>query len=145
MKKYIKRERIHQKTIGYIIRIAHDGSICLYFLFFLFHCTVSVSDQEERYGLQVSNDRRKFMQIARPLPSFWNDDVRKRNEDRLCGCIIQFEILLRVVTSALAIVETPRCSRAEINSSRLRRSDLDSQLTVCVSHGVEKLGFSKTF
>jgi len=36
---------------------------------YLFY-TASISDHKERYGLQASNDRRKFMEIARPLPSF---------------------------------------------------------------------------
>lgn len=68
-------------------------------------------------------------------------NVRKRNEDRRAAVSSNskycYELLLRV--HEFAVVETPRCSRAKINSWRLRRSGLDSQLDIYalrISHGV---------
>lgn len=65
-------------------------------------------------------------------------DVRKRNEDRRTAVSSNSKYyyeLLRVYE--FAVVETPRCSRVEINSLRLRRSGLDSQLDIRISQSLE--------
>jgi len=56
-------------------------------------------------------------------------DVRKRNEDRRTAVSSNSKYCYELLqVYEFAVVETPRCSRVEINSLRLRRSGLDSQL-----------------
>lgn len=100
-----------------VIRVAHDGSICLYFLFFLLiplYKASAIMRNVTVFRLQTIVENSCRSQGHCP-PSEMTINVRKRNEDRRAAVSSNskycYELLLRV--HEFAVVETPRCSRAK--------------------------------